>query len=91
MGWSNVGPVVTLEPGATVSWVYSFDRFADVGVQIAGPHTGAFAHPGALGTVVAFDQGKVVRGINQVQYVVSMRNTSTTSQVRHNLAGGGLT
>jgi hypothetical protein len=91
MAWRNVGPVVTLEPGATVSWQYWFGAKVDLGVQIAGPHTGSFAHPGALGTAVAFNQGKIVEGINQVIYVVSIKNISTSSQVRHNLEGGGVT
>jgi hypothetical protein len=91
MAWNNVGPVVTLEPGATVSWQYWFDGNADQGVQIAGPHTGSFASPGALGTAIAFDQGKIVEGINQVIYVVSIKNIATSSRVRHNLEGGGVT
>lgn len=91
MAWSNVGPVVTLEPGATVNWTYVFRGGADKGLQIAGAHTGSFASPGALGTAIAFDQGKIVDGINQVTYVVSIRNASTTSAVRHNLEGGGVT
>jgi hypothetical protein len=91
MAWSNSGPVVTLEPGATVYWTYVFRGGADKGVQIAGAHTGSFASPGALGTAIAFDQGKIVDGINQVTYVVSIRNASATSELRHNLEGGGVT
>jgi hypothetical protein len=90
MAWSNAGPVVTLGPGETVTWEYSWGEFADKGVQIAGAHTGSFASPGALGTAIAFDQGKVVQGINQASYVVSIRNADVHSMLRHNLAGGGL-
>ena len=90
MAWSNVGEVVTLEPGATVHWTYSWGGFEDKGVQVAGAHTGPFASPAALGTAIAFDQGKIVQGINQVSYVVSIRNVSATSRVRHNLEGGGV-
>lgn len=91
MAWSNAGPVVTLEPGQTAFWQYSFARNADMGVQIAGAHTGPFASPGALGTAIAFDQGKIVQGINQASYVVSIRNADPGSLLRHNLAGGGVT
>lgn len=90
MAWSNVGPIVTLEPGAAVTWEYSWDKREDKGLQIAGPHTGDFASPGNLGTGVASDQGKRVEGIHQVTYVVKIRNVDTSSKFRHNLAGGGL-
>jgi hypothetical protein len=89
MAWSNVGPIVDLAPGATVTWGYSWAGLADQGLQFAGPHTGSFAHPGALGTAIAFDQAKTVEGINQASYQVSIRNVGS-SIVRHNLAGGGL-
>jgi hypothetical protein len=91
MAWSNAGPVVTLEPGETAYWAYSWGNNEDRGIQIAGAHTGSFASPAALGTAIAFDQGKVVHGINQASYVVSIRNSDLTSRLRHNLAGGGLT
>lgn len=91
MAWSNAGAVVTLEPGETAFWSYSWGRGEDRGVQIAGAHTGPFASPGALGTAIAFDQGKVVLGINQASYVVRIRNADPSSRLRHNLAGGGLT
>lgn len=91
MAWKNVGPKVILAPGATVHWQYWFERNADKGLQIAGAHTGPFASPGSLGTAIAFDQGKVVRGINQATYVVSIRNAATGDFVVHNLEGGGVT
>jgi hypothetical protein len=90
MAWSNAGPVVTLEPGETAYWEYSWGNREDRGVQIAGAHTAPFAHPAALGTAIAFDQGKVVHGISQATYVVSIRNADMGSRLRHNLAGGGL-
>ena len=91
MAWSNIGPVVTLEPGASVGWTYVFSGAADVGIQIADAHTGPHASPGALGQAIVFDQGKIVEGINQAIYVVSVRNAHPTSRVRHNLRGGGVT
>ena len=90
MAWSNVGAVVTLEPGETAYWSYSWPGNADKGVQIAGANTGPFASPAALGTAIAFDQGKVVEGINQASYVVSIRNSDPSSMLRHNLSGGGV-
>ena len=91
MAWSNIGSVVTLEPGSSVGGTYVFAGAADVGVHIADAHTAPHASPGALGTAIVFDQGKIVEGINQAIYVVSIRNASTTSRVRHNLRGGGVT
>jgi len=90
MAWKNAGPVVTLAPGASVSWAYSWSGFADKGVQIAHAHTGPFASPGALGTAIASDQGIEVQGINQVSYRVKITNIHPTSAVRHNLQGGGV-
>ena len=91
MSWTNVGSVVTLAPGETAFWTYWFAGNADQGLQIAGPHTGPFASPGGLGTAIAFDQGKIVEGINQAVYVVSIKNTDPHEFVRHNLEGGGVT
>ncbi len=91
MAWSNIGAVTTLEPGASVTWTYAFSGLADVGLQIADAHTGPHASPGALGVAIAFDQGKSVEGINQAIYRVSIRNISSSSRVRHNLRGGGVT
>jgi hypothetical protein len=89
MAWKNIGPVVTLAPGASVTWAYSWGGLADQGVQIAHAFTGPFASPGALGTAIASDQGIEVRGINQVSYRVKITNIHPTSAVRHNLQGGG--
>lgn len=91
MAWSNAGPVVTLEPGAAVTWTYVFSGAADIGQQIADAHTAPHASPGSLGRAIVFDQGKIVEGINQAIYVVSVRNVSSTARVRHNLRGGGVT
>jgi hypothetical protein len=90
MAWSNAGPVVILEPGETAFWEYSWGGNADMGIQIAGAYTGPFASPAALGTAIAFDQGKIVVGVNQAGYVVSIRNADPTELLVHNLAGGGL-
>jgi hypothetical protein len=91
MAWSNVGPLVTLAPGASVTWTYVFSGTRDVGIQIADAHTGPHAGPPGLGTAIAFDQGKSVEGLNQAIYRVSIRNTSSTFFVLHNLQGGGVT
>jgi hypothetical protein len=91
MSFSNVGAIVNLEPGNTVYWEYWFDGFSDRGLQIAGPHTGTFASPSALGTAIAFDQGKRVEGIGVCTYVVSIKNIDPRYSVRHNLEGGGAT
>ncbi len=88
MAWKNVGPVVTLAPGASVTWAYSWSGWADQGVQIAHAHTGQFAYPGALGIAIASDQGIEVRGIDQVSYRVKITNIHQGEALRHNLQGG---
>jgi len=90
MAWKNIGSTVTLAPGASVTWSYTWDGFADKGVQIAHAYTAPFASPGALGTAIASDQGIEVRGINQVSYRVRIANIHPTSAVVHNLQGGGV-
>jgi len=87
----NLGPVTTLAPGETVYWIYWFEGFADRGLQTAGACTGPYASPGALGTAIAFDQGKRVDGINQCTYLVTIKNIDDRYEVRHNLEGGGAT
>jgi hypothetical protein len=91
MAWKNVGPIVTLAPGASVTWAYSWVGYADHGVQIAHAFPGAFAtdvEPPAFGTAIASDQGIEVRGLNQVSYRVRITNIHPTWAVRHNLQGG---
>ena len=63
MTWSNLGEVVTLAPGASVTWTYSWPEYADHGVQLA--HVNPQASPAALGIAIASDQGMQVMGINQ--------------------------
>jgi hypothetical protein len=91
MAWSNAGPQTSLEPGHSVDWWYAFGSAGneDIGMQIAGPNV--FAAPGALGTLVASNQGKIILGIGQAQYVVTITNTSSTERAIHNLQGGGVT
>jgi len=91
MAWSNAGPIVTLEPGETAHWEYSWGEKDDRGVQFAHAHTRGFASPTHLGIAIAFDQGKYVVGLQQATYWVSIRNADPRYSLRHNLAGGGLT
>lgn len=88
MAWSNVGPQVELEPGQSVVWNYSWTNGEDKGLQLAGPNV--FAAPGDLGTLVASNQGKIVNGIDNVTYVVTITNVSSTERAIHNLQGGGV-
>ncbi|MBS0560652.1 MAG: hypothetical protein JSR21_11410 [Proteobacteria bacterium] len=89
MAWSNVGPIVFLEPGQSVTWSYWFSGNADKGLQIAGP----FHHPapGLLGTVVASNQGIQTNGFNNVVYVVTTTETDGREGAAINLQGGGVT
>ena len=88
MAWKNIGPHVTLAPGASVTWAYSWGGWADQGVQIAHAFTGEFPYPGALGIAIASDQGIEVRGSNQVSYRVKITNIHPHEALVHNLQGG---
>lgn len=91
MTWSNVGPPVSLEPGGTAYWVYSFNGFENHGPQIAWPHflRVSPAHSGALETTM---QGMQPAGAETVEYLVTITNTDPEDPAPiHNLQGGGLT
>jgi hypothetical protein len=93
MAFRNAGPIVTLAPGQTVQWVYSFANKKDVGLQIAGPD---IHHPLSSSVVVAFDQGMRIVGFTDsgrkllVQYRVKIRNAEGDGVILHNLQGGGV-
>jgi hypothetical protein len=89
MSWNNVGPPVDLEPGQSITWNYAWPNGQDMGLQLAGPNV--FAAPGDLGTLVASNQGKIINGINNVTYVVTITNISSNERGIHNLQGGGVT
>ena len=89
MAWTNIGPAVDLEPGQSITWNYFWTNGQDVGLQLAGPNI-VGASPGALGTLVASNQGKIINGINNVTYVVTITNLSATERGIHNLQGGGV-
>jgi len=88
MSWTNVGPRVTLQPFQSISWEYVWPNGQDMGLQLAGPNV--FASPGALGTLVASNQGKEVNGVNNVTYVVTITNLSGNERGIHNLQGGSV-
>jgi hypothetical protein len=88
MSFNNLGAQVFLEPGQSAYWNYSWSNGQDMGLQLAGPNT--FAAPGLLGTLVTSNQGKIINGINNVAYVVTITNISTTEGASHNLQGGGV-
>ena len=88
MSWNNIGPMTELEPGQSAFWNYSWPNGQDMGLQLAGPNV--FASPGDLGTLVASNQGKIINGINNVTYVVTITNVSSTERAIHNLQGGGV-
>jgi hypothetical protein len=88
MSWTDIGPHVVVEPLQSVTWHYVWPQGQDMGLQLAGPNV--FAAPGSLGTLVATDQGKEIDGINNVSYVVTIRNLSSTDRGIHNLQGGGV-
>jgi len=99
MGFNNIGPIVTIAPGATHYWEYWFGpqdagRGDDHGAQYASADIKPVfisidnqVVPGD--TMIAFDQGKRKDGDGKVVYSVRLRNTSTTNTVDYNLQGGG--
>jgi hypothetical protein len=88
MSFNNIGPMVYLAPGQSVTWNYSWTNGQDMGLQLAGPNT--FPDPADLGTVVASNQGKIIQGFNNVAYVVTITNISQEYGAVHNLQGGGV-
>jgi hypothetical protein len=88
MSWTNIGPRITLEPRQSVTWRYSWPGGQDMGLQLAGPNV--FAAPGSLGILVASNQGKEINGINNVTYVVTITNLSSSDRGIHNLQGGAV-
>ena len=88
MSFNNIGPQTELLPGQQAFWNYSWPNGQDMGLQLAGPNT--FASPGQLGTLVASNQGKIINGINNVAYVVTITNISSNEGSVHNLQGGGV-
>jgi hypothetical protein len=93
MAFTNVGPIVTIAQGQTVTWVYWFPENKDVGLQLAGAD---IHHPLSSSVAVAFDQGKRVIGFTdsgkvlQVEYLVSIRIADGDGPIAHNLQGGGV-
>ena len=98
MPWSNIGPVVDVEPGQSVFWNYSWQNGQDMGLQIAGPHfPPSIVSPGDLATLAASNQGIQLDGFGQagigsvmVTYVVTITNIGGSGSGFHNLQGGGV-
>lgn len=93
MAWRNIGALVFLEPGQSVTWNYSWTNGADMGLQLAGPDLKPA--PGLLGTVVASNQGIQTSGFNdsgvRVAYVVTTTEVDGREAASFNLQGGGVT
>ncbi len=95
MSWNNLGPIAELAPGQSIIWEYSWQYGADKGVQLAGPnYPTSIISPDSLATLVASNQGKQLNGNEgngaQVNYVVTITNTSSFEIGYHNLQGGGV-
>jgi hypothetical protein len=88
MAWRNIGALVFLEPGQSVTWQYSWADGADMGLQLAGPNLSPA--PGLLGTVVASNQGIRTFGFNDVAYVVTTTEVDGQEAASFNLQGGGV-
>lgn len=88
MAFRNIGPTVVLEPGQSVTWSYSWPGGQDMGLQIAGPDL--HPAPGALGTVVARDQGITTNGFNNVSYRVTTAEIDGHQTAIVNLQLGGV-
>ena len=96
MSWNNVGPIVELAPGSSVTWFYSWKDGKDMGLQLAGPnYPDNVIYPGDIGTLVTSDQGKALRGFSPggqgawIIYMVTITNISNELG-SHNLQGGGV-
>jgi hypothetical protein len=81
MAFNNVGPVTSIDPGATQVWTYSWG--GDHGFQQAGAD---IKTPGA--ELIAVDEGKKIEDGGGVTYFVSIRNVGPV-RCLYNLQGGG--
>jgi hypothetical protein len=88
MAWQNVGPLVFLDPGQSVTWEYAFAGGADHGLQLAGPDLSPA--PALLGTVVVSNQGIRINGFNNVTYVLTTTEVTSDEGAAFNLQGGGV-
>jgi hypothetical protein len=84
MAFNNVGPLVSLNPGQSVGWNYSYG--GDRGTQMA---TADVKTPNSGGVHRAFDQKKRKLNNGDTTYFVSITNEGPGSCF-HNLQGGGM-
>jgi hypothetical protein len=84
MAFNNVGPLVSLNPGQSVGWSYSYG--GDRGTQMA---TADVKTPNLGGIHRAFDQKKQKLNSGTTTYFVTITNEGPGSCF-HNLQGGGV-